>query len=262
MDFSNPSKPTHSNKIMPNKHSKLRPDWTIDKGTQTYPEIQPQVVQLELLYNAPLIKDAMVERFEDLLLLKNKYHYQHKRIWVKEQAAEYYLDNGDGTQATNWKKSIGRMIVQQWSEHEVYQEGDVVVLNLKLYYALKDVEPGNSPLSNEDLWGVVTGEIETYRYTFQNVSSVIIYTEIKNPIFQIIKGNLVTDASGEPVFDEETGFQKLDNQEFIGAQVIFRHDLQAKNGKKLPDNEGGNPYEIKFFENEEPALLSGVITVK
>lgn len=244
------------------KYSKLRPDWTLPKGDQSYPETQPQIAQLELFYSGPLVKDSMVERFEDLMKLKNKFHYQHKRVWVKELATEFYLDNGEGREADNWKRAIARMQVQQWNEQDQYQAGDVVVANMKMYYALKDVGSNISPLSNEDFWGVMTGEIETYRYIFNEATSVIVYTEIKNPTFQIIKGEYVLDSSGENVIDEETGFLKMENQEFIDAQVIFREDLKPKNGEHLPDNEGGNPYEIKFFENEQPVKLSGAINVK
>lgn len=244
------------------KYSKLNPNWKLPKGDQLYPETQPQIAQLELLYSGPLVKDSMVERFEDLMKLKNKFHYQHRRVWVKEHATEYYLDNGDGREAENWKRSIARMQVQQWNEQDQYQEGDVVVANMKMYYALKAVSPNISPLLNEDFWGVMTGEIETYRYIFNEAASVIVYTEIKNPMFQIIKGDYVVDEHGENVIDEETGFLKMQNQEIIDAQVIFREDLIPKPGEHLPDNEGGNPYEIKFFENEQPVKLTGAINVK
>lgn len=229
---------------------------------QNYPETQPQVAQLEILYNGPLIKDSMVEKLDDLLVLKNKYHYPHKRVWVKDQAAEYYLESGDGTSKEHWKRSIARMTVNTWDYLEHYNAGDVVSLNMKMYYALKNVPAGINPLSDETYWGVLTGEIETYRYTFESTSSVIIYTEIKNPMFQIIKGDFAVDEQGEPAIDEETGYLKLENQEIIEAEIIFREDLKPKPGDELPDNEGGNPYEIRFFENETPVELSGVINVK
>lgn len=243
------------------KYSKLRKGWNLPSGTQVYTE-QPQIAQLELNYSGPLVKDSMVETVEDLTTLKNKYAYQHKRVWVKEDAAEYYLDNGDGSRLEDWKKSVARMVVQPWIENEPYQAGDVVMVNLKMYYALKDCAPGINPIENEEFWTTITGEIETYRYDFKDTASVIIYTEIRNPMFQIIKGDFVLDESGENEIDEETGFSKLINQEIIDAEIKVREDLENRNGDVLPDNEGGKPYEISFYSNEKPIRLTGIINVK
>lgn len=257
--------PTTPKNIMPLEYYPVNPDpdWPLKPGVDPLTETQPQLAQLEILFKGPLIKDSMVEKLEDLPRLKSKYHFQHKRVWVKEYACNYYLDNGDGTDILNWKRAIGRMVVNKWNKDEVYQAGDVVSIGGKLYYAIMDVPIGMNPIEHEDYWQVVTGEIETYRYLFFNVSSIIIYTEIRNPIFEVILGDVMYDDEGNVVINEETGLAELSNKEIIEACVVQREDLLPKPGELLPNDQGGIPYEISFYEDEKLKIQkSGCINVK
>lgn len=238
-------------------------DWDLPAGVLPITKTQPQIAQLELLFKGPLVKDSVVETLDDLPKIKSKYNYQHKRVWVKEHNCEYFLENGDGTDILNWKRSIGRMVVNKWKNTEVYLAGDVVSIGGKLFYATKNVPININPVSNEKYWQVVTGEIETYRYLFYNTSSLIIYTEIRNPFFQVVLGDPVIDEDGAPVLDEETGLIQMHNKEIIDACIVQREDMQNKPGDLLPNNEGGIPYEISFFEDEIPKVMkSGCVNVK
>lgn len=242
--------------------TEVDPDWELPKGVNPLTTIQPQVAQLELNFNGPLIKDAVVEKLTDLPLLKSRWNYQHKRVWVKEYSAEYYIADGDGTDLLNWKRSIGRMVVNKWDSSEYYQLGDVVSIGGKLYYAIQNVGPGISPLSNEDYWQIVSGEIETYRYLFTNTNSVLIYTEVRNPIFEIILGDIVYDEDDNIVLNEETGLAELSNKEIIEACVVQREDLLIIDGTNTPNNLGGIPYEVSFYADEKLVEKSGCINIK
>lgn len=239
------------------------PGWNLPPGVSPITQVQPQIAQLELFFSGPLVKDSVVEKFEDLANLKSKYNYQHKRVWVKEYGCEYYLSDGDGTDLSCWKRSIGRMVVQKWNKDETYQAGDICSIGGKLYYAIIDVPKGMNPVEHEDYWQVVTGEIETYRYLFFNTSSVIIYTEIRNPIFEVILGDIVYDDEDNVVLNPETGLAELENKEIIIPCIYQREDLIPKDGELLPNDQGGIPYEICFYEDEKPKIMkSGCINIK
>ena len=62
---------------------------------------QPQVAQLELKFNAPLIKDSQTDSLETLLTLS--YNYVHKVVWVKSEKKNYYLLTGDGSTINCWR---------------------------------------------------------------------------------------------------------------------------------------------------------------
>lgn len=220
----------------------------------------PQIAQLELQYKGPLTTDSMVEKFDDLIKLNPKYHYEHKGVWVKEKRCRYYIDNGDGTEFGNWRKEIARVVMQRWDEFETYQQGDTIYLSGKVYNAIKDVPIGISPLIAEDYWLVVSGESETYRYVFINTSSVLIYTEIRNPKFEIIIGTFPKDESGNFIICSETGLIVIQDQERIDAHVLQREDLAHREGN-MPENDG-IAYEIRFIEDEKPVNLTGVINIK
>lgn len=265
-------------------------------GITSITQLQPQISQLEIKYAGPLVKDSIVERLEDLVN-PNKFslqlNYQHRRVWVKEYGCEYYLDNGDGRRLENWKRAIGRLVVRTWSALENYQEGDVVNYFGKLYVAKQDIfvptEPaldnngnkivddngnevfnkiptGDNPLNNENLWQVVTGEIETYSWHFPNINQIQIYTEIRNPYFEICLGELTLDNNGEIIYNSETGLPIYKNIEIIEAcirQGVLNEDtgeviqnidnLDDGLGNTTEDSnpiQGGVPYVIQLFTDE------------
>lgn len=283
-------------------------------------QTQPQIAQLEIKYNGPLIKDSVVEKFEDLVNIDTRaWNYQHRRVWVKEYACEYYLQYNDGSKLTDWKRAIARMVVQKWSKDENYQAGDVVSLYGKLYFATEDIfrdyiyeknadgsfkldengnkiivyekdeygkdipekplyDDGPSPLTNEILWQVVTGEIETYRYLFRNTNEIVIWTEVRNPIIEVILGDPIYDSEGEPVLNPETGLIELRNKEIIEACVIQARivngvlvaaDQYTENGDFIANSEfesGGVPYVIRLYSDEEcndsTEKFTGCINIK
>lgn len=219
-----------------------------------FPKIQPQIAQLECLFRGPLVKDSAVNTFNDLLQLKPQYNYHHKLVWVRDQAANYYLADGDGTVAANWKRTISRAVINRYDQNESYQAGESVYLSGKIYSAKQSVPEFYTPLSYPLYWKVISGETITYRYLFTQVSSIIVYTEIRNPIFEIMLGTIEYDENMLPIIDEETGLIKISNAEIVEAAVVERIDLPKNNGAA---------YEVKFFENEELSVqVSGVINVK
>jgi hypothetical protein len=213
---------------------------------------QPQIAQLELKFAGPLVKGSIVELVSDLLSLTN--NYSHKLVWVKEHSCNYYLDNGDGSNLSNWKKSSARVVISIYDSAATYLAGDCVYQTGKIYAAKINVPINHSPMDYENYWQVISGETETYRYLFTNASSIIIYTEIRNPKFEIILGEFVYDINGTIVFNEETGLAELSNKEIVEAFVLQREDLPLNNGVA---------YEIRFYEDSVLSpQVSGCINVK
>lgn len=217
-----------------------------------FPKIQPQVAQLEILFKGPLVKGQMVDLLSDLLTLNINYNYEHKIVWVKEKQANYFLIDGDGSEATHWKKHVANLVIEQYSPIREWFEGDTVYLSGRIYKALQDVPLNYNPIDYPAYWLMISGESITYRYMFNNTSSVIIFSDIKNPIFQIIKGELEQDVDLNYVLDTD-GLILVNNPEFIDAFIKRRTDIPNNNGMA---------YEIIFEENSLPVNLTGVINVK
>lgn len=220
----------------------------------TFPKLQPQIAQLECLFKAPLVKDSAVNTFNELLLFNPDYNYNHKIVWVRDQTANYYLAEGDGTINSNWRRIATRAVINKYNSQESYQLGEAVYLSGKIYTATQTVPKFYTPLSYPEYWLTISGETNTYRYLFQNVSSVIIYTEVRNPKFEIMLGDFVLDINGEQVISEVTGLAVLKNTEIVDVLVHERPDL--KDGT-------GFAYEIKFFVDETLTnQISGCINIK
>lgn len=217
-------------------------------------EPQPQIAQLECLFKGPLTTGSVVELFEDLILIPVDYNYEHKRIWVKEHKCNYYLDNGTGSELINWKKESVRIVITHYLTTELYQPGECVYQNGKIYTAKINVPEDHNPSDYDDFWLCISGETETYRYLFFNVSSVIIYTEIRNPKFEIVLGDFVYDGEGNIVINSVTNLAELLNMEIVDASIVKRDDLPPSNGIA---------YEISFYEDNALSVqLSGCVNVK
>lgn len=215
---------------------------------------QPQIAQLECLFKGPLIKDSIVETVDDLILLNAQYNYDHKIVWVKSEQANYFLNSGDGSSINHWVKSVSRVVIQQYNSNSTYKQSDTVYLSGKLYSASQDVPVGYNPLSYPNYWTVISGETSTFRYIFQSTSSVIIYTEVRNPQFEVILCDFVKDGDNNIQIDPTTGLAEIQNVEVVWASVLRREDLSDNNGKA---------YEISFFEDdEEIEQVSGCINIK
>lgn len=220
---------------------------------------QPQIAQFEIQFAGPLTTDYMVDKVSDLLNLPLKYNYQHKRVWVKEKKTPYYLDNGDGSVIENWKPERSRTVINKWNQTHDYQEGDICYWSKKIVRARKDVPKGlSNPLdpAMEEYWEVICGETETLRLIFgvqTPASSVIINTEILNPLFEVLSCDIIKDAEGTPISDPVTGLVMIENAKKVYGFVIRRKDL---------DDETGYAYEIQFESDGVPYGISGVVNVK
>lgn len=213
---------------------------------------QPQNAQLELIFRGPLVKGSQVESLTELVALDIRYNYKHRTVWVKDLESNYFLIDGDGTQLSHWKKHTNRLIIELYNPLNVYQQGDTVYLSNKIYNAKQNVPVGTNPLDNLDYWQIISGESITQRFVFKQQSNVIIYTEIRNPIFQIVLGTLETDVNDDYVIGDD-GMINIINPEIIQANIKRRTDLVNNNGKA---------YEISFEEDSLPVLLEGAINVK
>lgn len=217
-----------------------------------FPKKQLQLSQLELIFKGPLVKDSIVNSLSDLTNFNVNYNFEHKSVWVKDEEANYYLFSGDGSEISHWKREISRLVIEQYKANETWSKDTVVYLGGKIYKAKQDVPINYNPLDYENYWLLIAGDSVTYRYIFNNVSSIIIYTDIKNPIFEVILGTFEFDSEGSYVIDSN-GLIKLNNQEIVEAYIEKREDLVDNNG---------SPYEISFEENSLPVLLTGVVNVK
>lgn len=213
---------------------------------------QLQLSQLEVIFRGPLVKDSIVETLSDLTNLDIRYNFEHKIIWVKSEEANYYLVDGDGSQLVHWKKHVQRLVIQPYVETETYQAGDAIYLNGKIYRASQNVPVDTNPLDNQDYWQVIVGESVTYRYLINNQSEIIVYTEIRNPMFSVILGTFETDVNDDYIIGDD-GMIKINNQEIVEPYIVRRDDLP---------NVGGRAYQIIFEEDSLPVLVTGAVNIK
>jgi hypothetical protein len=232
--------------------------YKLSPGINPISRVQIQVAQLECRFKGPLLTDDQVELLVDLVDFEKvnpQFFYEQKRVWVKEYKCFYYLDSGDGTDLRNWKRAKSRLMLEIYQDNEEYQQGDACHYGGKIFIALTDIEPNHNPIDFPDLWDVVTGEIETYRYLFQDTNSVLIYTDIKNPIFEVILGDFQYDTDGQIVIDPISGLAILTNQEIVYPYVYFDENEPPASGM---------PYRIDFYTDEvmSDQLFSGCVNVK
>lgn len=251
-------------------------DWGFDNveigkfpGVVPFTKTLPQIAQLEIKYRGPLVKDSVVEKLEDLTKIDTiSFNYQHRRIWVKEYAGEYYLDHGNGSELHHWKRAISRMVVNLWEQGENYQKGDIVCVGGKLFYAKLNIHNSQlNPFEDELSWEVCTGDVETYRYTFNNLENEYqIWTEIKNPIFEVCLGIPRYASDGQQFINPETKLVDFKNIEVIEACIIQgvfdteTGEIIEEPDEPIIDNgdyehnqnwrQGGVPYIIRLYTNE------------
>lgn len=216
---------------------------------------QPQIAQLECRFKGPLIKDSQVETFTDLVLLNPQFAYKHKIVWVQDEQINYYLADGDGTTPTNWKRAETRAIISAYNPSSVYQTGECVYIDGKIYSALQGVPINTSPLDNQAYWTSISGESVTTRYIFQDKASILVYTAIVNPYFEIQLCEFEKDGNNNIVIEPATGLASIINSEIVDAEVVRRYDLPANNGL---------PYEIKLNTDEavDTVFYTGCINLK
>lgn len=217
-----------------------------------FPKKQLQLAQLEVIFRGPLLKDSIVNNLNNLKTLNLSYNYEHKMVWVKSEQANYYLFDGDGSEISHWKKQVGRVVIEQYLANQTWAEGDTVYLGGKIYKAKQNVPINFNPIDYGNYWLLIAGDSITSRYIFNDLSSVIIYTEIKNPIFEIIIGTFELNPESNYVIDSD-GLIKINNPEIVDAYIERRDDLPNNNGKA---------FEISFEEDSLPILLTGAINIK
>lgn len=147
---------------------------------------QEQTVQLEVRFKGALTKGQQVETVNDLTLFNVLWNYDYRLVFVNESQAFYYLKpNFDGSLVSHWEKQTFTTIIEQYDITKTYVVGDIVHLNQKIYQCIKNTNAGTLP--NPEFWIVITGDQLTNRILLTNVSSIVVFTEIKNPIFEVIE---------------------------------------------------------------------------
>lgn len=211
---------------------------------------QPQVTQLQLKFKGTLVDDMQVSSTNELPTLNINFNYDHKLVWVKNEEAYYYLINGNGSLLSHWKKFSQKLVLEQY-QNKPYILGDVVYLQNKIYIARENVLVNENPIDFGNKWEIIAGDIQTNRILFTNQSSIIIYTNIKNPYFDIWEG-VPEFVDGIPILDSD-GLIKVNNAEQISGYIKRRNDLPNNNGK---------PYEITFYANSVLSPITGIINIK
>jgi hypothetical protein len=220
---------------------------SIGTGTGQITRPQPQVAQLELTFAGPLVKDSYVESSADLINFNITTNYEQKLIWSKADRAFWYLNSGDGSMIAHWKMLIGRITLEQYDPVVAYQADSVVFQAGKIYKARVDVEANNNPEQNGDKWLLIAGESVTYRFVFKDVSQTTIVTAIRNPLFEIIIGDIQMDGNTYVLDDD--GMIKVLNQEIVEA-TVKKSDVDPQT------------YIISFESDMLPYVMSGIINVR
>lgn len=213
-----------------------------------------QLAQFKMIFRGPLIEDSIVDNPTDLLNLDLRYNYDHKLVWVKSVESYYYLIDGDGSQSSHWKKFAPDSTIGLYDTNKTYNQYDIVLLNYILYVANDSVDENESPTNTPLKWTAISAEIKTVRYVFEEVDSLVFYTDIKNPMFTCFMGDISKDIDDNYILDTSDGMILCDNAEEINPEIIRRRDI--------PDNALGCAYEISFIEDGDPVELSGIINIK
>lgn len=197
----------------------------------------PQLHQLEIMFKGPLWTDMQVATAADLQTVGRL--FANKLVWVNDENTWYYYvgevtsvgDDGETIRTQRWEKQ-DRSNITVYDQTRHYMDGECVFLNGKIYLALTEIQPGETPLEEYDpaKWMCISGETITKTHVFSNASAVVIETDIENPIFEVF------------IEDAETG---ADEKVFPSYE-------------KLSDSE----YRFEFYENGELSPKTGYIIHK
>lgn len=197
----------------------------------------PQLHQLEIMFKGPLWTDMQVATAADLQTVGRL--FANKLVWVNDENTWYYYvgevtsvgDDGETIRTQRWEKQ-DRSNITVYDQTRHYMDGECVFLNGKIYLALTEIQPGETPLEEYDppKWMCISGETITKTHVFSNASAVVIETDIENPIFEVF------------IEDAETG---TDEKVFPSYE-------------KLSDSE----YRFEFYENGELSPKTGYIIHK
>lgn len=197
----------------------------------------PQLHQLEIMFKGPLWTDMQVATAADLQTVGKL--FANKLVWVNDENTWYYYvgevtsvgDDGETIRTQRWEKQ-DRSNITVYDQTRHYMDGECVFLNGKIYLALTEIQPGETPLEEYDpaKWMCISGETITKTHVFSNASAVVIETDIENPIFEVF------------IEDAETGTDE---------KVYPSYE-------KLSDSE----YRFEFYENGELSPKTGYIIHK
>lgn len=177
----------------------------------------PQLHQLEIMFKGPLWTDMQVATAADLQTVGRL--FANKLVWVNDENTWYYYvgevtsvgDDGETIRTQRWEKQ-DRSNITLYDQTRHYMDGECVFLNGKIYLALTEIQPGETPLEEYDpaKWMCISGETITKTHVFSNASAIVIETDIENPIFEVFIEDAETGAD-EKVFPS---YEKLSNSEY------------------------------------------------
>ena len=176
----------------------------------------PQLSQLEIMFKGPLWTDMQVASKANLQSVGRL--YANKLVWVNDENTWYYYvgevdqEQPDGSilRVQRWEKQdMSNITVYDQTRH--YMDGECVFLNGKIYLALTEIQPGETPLNEYDpaKWLCISGETITKTHIFSNASAVVISTDIENPIFVVY----LEDENGNE-YQVEPSFEKLSETDY------------------------------------------------
>lgn len=152
-----------------------------------FTSVQKQTSQLDCQFDAPLIKDFVVEVPSDLTRLDH--NYPNKLIWVASEKAFYYLRDDspfDGSVVTHWRKHGSAATISPYDSNKEYLPGECVYIQKKIYSAKTTVPAGQMP-PNDNYWECIAGEIVSQKITI--TGDTTIDTVMDNPIVQVYDNN-------------------------------------------------------------------------
>jgi hypothetical protein len=221
----------------------------IGSGTGAITTPQPQIAQLELTFAGPLVKDSYVESSADLTSFNVTTNYEQKLVWSKADRAFWYISSGDGSLLSHWKMLVSTLTIEAYdpSQSSGYVEGTVVYQNGRIYKAIQDAPFGIAP-TNGAYWLSIAGDNITYRLVYVDMSTWAVVTDIKNPTFEVIFGDVQQNIDSSYVIGDD-GMIEVLNQEIVDAYPVKQ------------DGETGT-WNIYFETNGVPFLASGVVNIK
>lgn len=193
-----------------------------------YTNQQQQLNQIYVRFNGPLNKESVCQSVSDLVNLT--YNYDGKLVWVVDEMNFYYLLAGsDGTQPTDWKRFGTSASINPYDPALSYNNNTCVIYNNTIYVSKNNPPQGTAP-SNTTYWDAVSATNYVLEVPFTNQSVIVIDLPITQPIFSVY------------VQDQRIGCDIIDT-------------LQ-------PGSNGGNIWNIKFYQEDQPMLLTGRVIVK
>lgn len=176
----------------------------------------PQLHQLEIMFKGPLWTDMQVATSADLQTIGRL--FPNKLVWVNDENTWYYYvgevtsetEEGETIRTQRWEKQ-DRSNITVYDQTRHYMDGECVFLNGKIYLALTEIQPGETPFEGYDppKWMCISGETITKTHVFSNASAVVIETDIENPIFEVFVEN--EDGTDEKVYPS---YEKLSESEY------------------------------------------------